>query len=499
MRIALICTEKLPVPPVAGGAIQIYIEGILPKLSLKHDITVFCISHPQLPEEEIKDGVKYIRITANNKTEYIKNIKLRIKYGDFDLIHIYNRPRWVNLLSKELNNTKFSLSLHNEMFHSEKITAEMAKDCINRVEFICTVSNFIADGIEKLFPNAQGKLHTVYSGVSIDKYVPVFSPEGIKNKEFLKSKLGIDGKRVVLFIGRLGVKKGVDKLIQAMKLVMNKYDDVALVVVGSKWYGSNEKDDFTNNIEEMSKKLSGPIIFTGFLSPVDIPKYYNVGDIFVCPSQWDEPLARVHYEAMAAGLPIITTNRGGNSEVIKGYGNGITIDDYSNSSELASNIIYFLENPEEAGNMGKKGRQIAEEKYNWDRVADDILDLFNKAQNTILPEIDSVPIINEISGDDVPDTTNIDVTEGIDDMKINGIEQSQEKEKKDITINFNEMNENKKIVKVVKKKKISKKEDKPIKIETAKKEEKIEEKKDKDRSFSSLKDYYLDIYKDFID
>jgi len=53
-----------------------------------------------------------------------------------------------------------------------------------------------------------------------------------------------------------------------------------------------------------------------------------VGDIFVCASQWNEPLARIHYEAMAAGLPIITTDRGGNAEIFEDNVNGIIIKDY---------------------------------------------------------------------------------------------------------------------------------------------------------------------------
>jgi spore coat protein SA len=46
LKIALVCTEKLPVPPVAGGAIQMYIDGILPYLSVRHDITVYCVNTP---------------------------------------------------------------------------------------------------------------------------------------------------------------------------------------------------------------------------------------------------------------------------------------------------------------------------------------------------------------------------------------------------------------------------------------------------------------------
>jgi len=56
------------------------------------------------------------------------------------------------------------------------------------------------------------------------------------------------------------------------------------------------------------RTIKRPVVFTGFIPPSEIPPYYNVGDIFVCASSGMSP-ARIHYEAMAAGLPIITTDR----------------------------------------------------------------------------------------------------------------------------------------------------------------------------------------------
>lgn len=374
MKIAFVCTEKLPVPPVAGGAVQLYIEGVLPYLSRHHDITVFGVKHPSLPEQEEIDGVRYIRVSGESKSEYIRNVKRKLT-DDYDLVHIFNRPRWVVSLGRELPQTKFSLSLHNEMFHPEKIPEPMAADCINRVEFITTVSRFIANGVKKLYPAAAEKLHPVYSGVNVDIYKPVFSREGAREKEELKARYGIEDRKVVLFVGRLSVKKGVDKLLHAVKKVMDVRSDVALVVVGSKWYGNNSTDEYSESIMELSKSLKGPIVFTGFLPPPEVPAHYTMGDVFVCPSQWNEPLARVHYEAMAAGLPIITTNRGGNAEVVKGYGNGIVIEDYSNVDAFADQIIRLLGDAEKALEMGQRGRQLAEEKYSWKRVADELLRL----------------------------------------------------------------------------------------------------------------------------
>ncbi len=117
----------------------------------------------------------------------MRNIALKLD-DSYDLIHVFNRPRWVVSLSKKLPNTKFSLSLHNEMFHEEKIPKDMALSCINKVEFITTVSNFIAEGVVRLFPEAKDKIYTVYSGVDINKFKPVISEEDIQNKNILKEK-----------------------------------------------------------------------------------------------------------------------------------------------------------------------------------------------------------------------------------------------------------------------------------------------------------------------
>ena len=186
MKIALICTEKLPVPPVAGGAVQLYISEILPYISKEHDITVFSLSHPSLPNEEIVDGVKFIRVNAKTPPRYFKKIKDLLD-NSFDLIHVFNRPRWLPFLSENLSNTGFSLSLHNEMFHPDKIPEFKAVQCIERVEFINTVSKFIADGVKKLYPQAADKLNVVYSGVNVEKYSPNWSSTGMANKLILKN------------------------------------------------------------------------------------------------------------------------------------------------------------------------------------------------------------------------------------------------------------------------------------------------------------------------
>lgn len=377
MKIALICTEKLPIPPILGGAIQIYIDGILPVLSKHHDITVFSLRNGKLPDEEISGNIRHIRREGRTANEYLDNIK-KVISDEFELIHVFNRPLWVLPLSEVTPNSSFSLSLHNEMFLPKKISPELALKCIDKVRFITTVSQFIADGVKEMYPSAESKLNIVYSGVDIKDYKPSWFEEAAEDRRAMRQQFGLDNHKVILYVGRLGKKKGAHVLIKAMQHIMESYSDTALVFVGSKWYGSNVTDDYVKHLQIMTEKLKGPVVFTGFIPPREIPGYYNIGDIFVCASQWLEPLARVHYEAMAAGLPIITTERGGNPEVIQNNINGLTVKEYDSSDVMAEKIAYLLENQNVARDMGEKGRRFAEEKYNWNRVAYQLLELINK-------------------------------------------------------------------------------------------------------------------------
>jgi spore coat protein SA len=325
-----------------------------------------------LPNVETIDNVKYIRVPGKPDTVYVNNLKAALEPG-FDLAHVFNRPRFMLALSEKFPGMKFSLSLHNEMLHPDKIPDEAALRCVQKAEFINTVSRYIADTVKNRIPEAEGKLRVVYSGADPAKYHVPWSPEGEAIKREMQLKYGLQGYKTILFVGRLSVKKGVHVLLKAMDKIMSGRKDVALAIVGSKWYGNNETDDYANSVRAAAKNLPGPVIFTGFVPPSEIPSLYNIGDIFVCASQWNEPLARVHYEAMAAGLPIITTNRGGNAEVIEGYGNGIVINEYSDPLAFASTITKLLDDPDSARKMGMAGRKLAEEKFNWERVAAEVL------------------------------------------------------------------------------------------------------------------------------
>ncbi len=379
MKILMICTEKLPVPPVLGGAIQTYISGTLPYLSKDHEITVLGISDPSLPDQETIDGIQYVRVPGKILEIYRIGVVEYVAANQFDLIHIFNRPKLILPIRKVAPHTKLTLSMHNDMFQPGKIEHEEAAAALKEISSIVTVSDYVGNVIRSFHPEAEPKLNTVYSGVDTTRFLPGSHPSMQKIRKELREAHNLDNRTVIMFAGRLSRNKGVDKLVRALPDLSKKHKDLALVIVGSKWFSQNDVTDYVAYVRALANRLSIPVVTTGFVSPAEIQKWYSAADLFVCTSIWQEPLARVHYEAMAAGLPIITTARGGNPEVIDIGENGFIVENPNIPSEFAEKIDHVLANKTLMENMGKTGRKLAETLYEWDRVAAQILDVWNRS------------------------------------------------------------------------------------------------------------------------
>ena len=384
MKILMICTEKLPVPPILGGAIQTYISGVLPHLRNVHDITVLGISDPSLPDQETIDNISYIRVPGKIFELYQEGVTSYIQSHSFDLIHIFNRPRLVLPVRNVAPQAIITLSMHNDMFGVEKINSDEANAVLDEVSSIVTISNYVGNVIRNLYPQAASKIRTIYSGVDTDRFLPGSHPNIIKIRKDIRQAHGLENKTVILFAGRLSSNKGVDRLVRALPELSKKYDDLALVIVGSKWFSQDGLTDYIAYVKALAKKLSIPIVATGFVAPSEIQNWFAAADLFVCTSLWQEPLARVHYEAMAAGLPIITTARGGNAEVIEVGVNGLVVENPEDPSYFVEKISEVLSNKAWMKKMGEKGRETALLQYKWDRVASEILDVWTNSQQIVV-------------------------------------------------------------------------------------------------------------------
>ena len=129
----------------------------------------------------------------------------------------------------------------------------------------------------------------------------------------------------------------------------------------------------------MVKKLSleDYVVFEGFIENSKIQQYYKKAHIFISMSR-AESWGQMYLEAMACGLPIITTKNIGSDAIIKNGEFGYLIGQ-ENTNDLAKKIIYLIENPEYIIAFGERAYQEVKRKYDWDNcIIPQYLDIHQK-------------------------------------------------------------------------------------------------------------------------
>ncbi|MES0857531.1 glycosyltransferase family 4 protein [Geobacillus sp. G4] len=295
-----------------------------------------------------------------------------MKKRTFHVIHVFNRPANVLFYKQAAPNSRFVVSLHNDMFSPMKMPPDVAKQVIAEVDAITTVSEYMKRTVTKRYDVPNDRIQVIYSGVDATRYMPPWTDEGKQMRTDMRQRFFVEEDDVILFIGRLSKTKGVHVLIESMNHVLAKHRNAKLVIVGGKWFSDNRANDYVRFLHQLAKPYNDRIQFTNYIPSEHIPHIFTIGDVFVCSSQWHEPLARVHYEAMAAGVPIITTNRGGNREVIEHNKNGLVIDDYASPKAFAQAICELLGNKEKALALAYEGRKRAETMFSFANTAEQL-------------------------------------------------------------------------------------------------------------------------------
>lgn len=229
------------------------------------------------------------------------------------------------------------------------LEGKIFRDC-NRRLFI-TNSQLIKDQIIEYFHVPGERIKVIYNGVDHK----VFNPQACTYRDAMRSEYSIDEKDlVILFVSNNWERKGLSTIIEAISKVGNK--KIRLLVVGR----GNSKHYISLAVK--NKISAEQLIFIGRTSTVE--KYYGMSDIFALPSRY-EPFANVCLEAMACGLPVITTRTNGASEVIKTGKDGFILDDWKDSNSL-SIIIKDMTVESLRREIGENAAKTAK-NYTWEQ------------------------------------------------------------------------------------------------------------------------------------
>ena len=208
---------------------------------------------------------------------------------------------------------------------------------------IIAVSNFIADIAKRIGASAD-KIKVIYNSIDFVEARDV-DLEAVKN---IKNHYGQNAK-IIVTSGHLMPWKGVDGLIKILPALEKKIGSLSLLVLG--------EGQELNNLRQLANDL-GVAPFVHFLGKIErkhIFNYFKAADLYVLNTNY-EALSYTLLEVMAASTPIITTNIGGNPEVIENGKNGFLFD-YNNQEQLIAAALKILNNSQLAENFVAAGKE----------------------------------------------------------------------------------------------------------------------------------------------
>lgn len=211
------------------------------------------------------------------------------------------------------------------------------------------------------------KVKVIYNGVDLNKFSLSVNEMELRHRCLLKDEY------IVLFVGRLALRKNIFGLIDVFKKVLQEIPNSKLLVVGGFKNLKYAKiiNTFINDLNIQDK-----VKFLGSLNPNQVQSYYRVADVFVLPSTY-EGFPLVILEAMASQKPVVAFDVGGNSEAIIEGQTGY-LAEKGDHETMASKIVLLLKNLDLRKRIGENGRKMVEEKFNWEAIANEYFEEYKK-------------------------------------------------------------------------------------------------------------------------
>jgi glycosyltransferase involved in cell wall biosynthesis len=381
--------------PISGGtgAYVYYLSHSLQKLG--HNVHV--VARDQQDSEKTINGIQvhYVKGVGNALTRYwrfarsaSKRIRELNKQNGFDIIHsnlplvpsfgvpkdsakaivcaVHSTWKGEAIVTKrdnpkELNPNEKSMLRFNFVLRSYE------KKLMKRSDALIAVSKYTVNELTELYGINKNKIHVIYNGVDIERFKPR------SNRIELCREFGLDpNKKVVLFVGRLYHRKGLETLLKSVPLVLKEFSNVKFVISGT---GFKQKEESLRNLAK-ELDIEDHVTFLGYVPDNKLPLLYSASDIFVLPAIYENfPFAIL--EAQATGLPVISTNVGGIPEFLVDNENGFVIEP-RDPIQLTQKVLTLLQNQRLAKEMGDLGRKLIEEKFDWRLITRQVIDLYHK-------------------------------------------------------------------------------------------------------------------------
>jgi len=338
-----------------------------------HDVQVFSSnmlkegSRETVPEYKKVEGVRVRRFDVfkipNISSGYVPSplmVKALLDW-DADVVHAHSYsyfPTYTSALVRVLKERPLVLTTHQpptETAFKSKLLMKvynrsLGSLSLRRADKIIAVTRLEADFLVKVAGADPNKITVIPEGVDLDLFKPKIDESEPGN--------------VILFVGRIAQEKGLMYLIKAIPRVTKVFPSISVLIVG-------DDQGIQENLMKAAENL-GVEKIVHFLGPkfgYELARTYRKARVFVLPSLY-ETFGLAILEAMASGLPIVTTRTGGIPELVEDGSNGMLVSP-RNHEALAEAIIKLLSDPDLSLDISKRN-PVKAKRYSWESVAERI-------------------------------------------------------------------------------------------------------------------------------
>lgn len=373
MRVALVSQEYPPETGHGGIATQTYAKahGLT---ALGHDVFVLSHSWDADRHEYDTDGVHVIRIPSWDERMRLftpaarwvtysglvaEEISRLVAKGPIDLLDFpeYGGEGYVHLLNdSEWNHVPSVIQLHaplvmfsNTIGWPEKnselfrVGTHMEATTLRLADAVYSSSQCSAQWCVEHYGLDGEAVDVLHMGIDIDVWKPSGSPK--------------EPNPTIAFVGKIALNKGVDTLLDAALRVAKRHPTLRL------WMFGPGDDELAKDLMHRAQASGFPdlVEIFGYVEPEELSRRLPRAHVFAAPSFYEGGPGFVNLEAMACALPIVASDGSGVSEIVRDGDTGILVPPRDTDSLWAA-LEKLLSNPEQASEMGARGRLYVEEE-----------------------------------------------------------------------------------------------------------------------------------------
>lgn len=311
---------------------------------------------------------------------YLKEFLLAVALADRilaagDVTHLHaafaHRPATVALLASTITGLPFSFTGHAKDIYVERLNpAGLLARKLRAATFVLTCTEANRRHLLSVAPGAR--VQTIYHGLNADFAALLAGsarqPDGIRQCTVFR----------VLGVGRLVAKKGFDLAVEACAQLLAQGIDVELRIIGGR---AEQGDALAHLIAE--RGLEGRAHLLGARTQAEVLAELRRADAFCLPcrvlSNGDrDGIPNVLVEAMAAGVPVVTTSVSGIPELVEDGVSGLVVPP-DDTVAVAGALALLAGDPALATRIGQTGRQVVSQRFDGDRLSEDLVAVFDRA------------------------------------------------------------------------------------------------------------------------